>query len=213
MRFGRIRWVRSDPDYLAEREPQQRCGRQIDLGVRLVVMRQLRRQDDVPRQAAVFGQIHPLRDVPVGQRSNDEPALEPRQAVHGVRPRMELSPWLIQRAEVGVTEPGNAQASQQFDQRDGVQVVNIRPGQLAVAHARHRRLLPRSPAVGQRLPVGEHARRITNNRGLPRHAAAPVNHRAEDVESALMSSSAFAHPRCNVLATAFQRWNTTSPSR
>src|SRR5260370_39841029 len=65
-----------------------------------------------------------------------------------------------------------------------VQVVDARPGQLALAHAAHVRLVEAAPIVGEARPVGVEAVFLAKLGQVLDQAAAPIHHRAEDVEDA-----------------------------
>src|SRR4030095_12097818 len=61
-------------------------GGLVDLAIGLVVTRQLRAENAIPRQPAELGEVRHQRDVAVRQRRDDELLLQPRQTADRIRP-------------------------------------------------------------------------------------------------------------------------------
>src|SRR5262249_60289915 len=94
----------------------------------------------------------------------------------GVRGRVEV--WHIRLAETR-----DAKLLHRVEEVLAVQIVELDPRPLALAHLVHRRLVARPPAVGEGMPIlvvtlwPKKALRLAGN------AVAPVHHSAEHIES------------------------------
>src|SRR5579871_3369029 len=128
-------------------------GAIIGFGQRLVGAGHLGAEDRVPGQPAIFRHIDHQRDIAVGQGDENVFALQPGQPRDRIRPRVEPVPGAVQMVDLGLGEPRYAKFRQQFDQVLAVQIVEPRPGPLAVANLGHRRLITGPQPIGEIVPV------------------------------------------------------------
>src|SRR5437899_9767979 len=201
-RVSEVAVVGGDHHALARCEPEERGRRQIGLGLGLVVPRDLRAEDGVPRESPVLGHIHDQRDVAVRERRENELLLEARQAGHGVGPGVEAVPGAVQVVDLGLRETLDTELDQKLVEALAVEVVELRPRAMAAAHLVHRWLVEAAPRVGELGPVHAEALRLPKGLALPDEARPPVHHRAEDVQGARLDlpdgpivSSFLAAPR------------------
>ena len=171
-----------DHHHLLGVESQQIGRRQIDLRIGLVAARELRRQHRVPRDAGVLRHVDEQRHVPVRQRRQHVARPQAGQPFHGVRPRRQAVPGPVQVVELFLGEAFQPVPRRQFVQDHPVQVVDLRPAQLATAHPSHRGSVTRPPVVRERGPVRLDALRAPDCRALAGDARPPVDDGAEDVE-------------------------------
>ena len=161
----------------------QQVGRgQVGLGVGLVVPGQLGRQHRVPRDARVLRHVDEQGHVAVRQRRQHVAPLQPRQPLDGVGPRGQAVPGAVQVVELLLGQALEPVLRDQLVEDHPVQVVDLRPPQLAPPHAAHRGAVAAPPVVGERGPVGLDALAAPDRLALPGDARPPVDHRAEDVE-------------------------------
>src|SRR6185437_12032394 len=71
-----------------------------------------------------------------------------------------------------------------------VQLVDLRPWQLAAAQALHRRLIAAAPLLGECLPIEGDAALAAEGCQLAQDAAMPVDHGAEHVEDQRLDAAA-----------------------
>jgi hypothetical protein len=154
-------------------------GRAIDLQLGLVVARMLGTEDRVPVPAVAARQRGHQRDVAVGAGREQELGAQAGERGRHVRPGVEavpsereLAPRTLVRVVPEVVEHDVQVAS--------VQHLELAKRDTASAHLFHRRLVLGAPGIGQRAGfVGAHMQMAPQ---LARHAAAPIDERAEDVE-------------------------------
>ena len=84
--------------------------------------------------------------------------------------------------DLGFAEAGDVEFLQQLDEVLVMQIIEPRPGPLALTHLVHRRLIARPPAVGERVPILVMALRPEEELRLTGDAVAPIHHRAEHIE-------------------------------
>ena len=70
-------------------------GREVHFAIRLIVPRQLRPEDQVPRQARLLRHICEQRDVAIGERRDNVLLLQTREARDRVRPGLQPVPYLV----------------------------------------------------------------------------------------------------------------------
>src|SRR5437879_6101009 len=201
-RGGQIAVVGGDHHALAGRQPEERGGRQIRLGLGLVVPRDLRPQDGVPRQPAVLGHVHDQRDVAVRERREDVLLLEPREPGHAVGPGIEAVPGPIEMVDLSVRQPLDGELRQELLEALAMEVVELRPRALAAPHLVHRRLIEAPPRVGELGPVHREALRLPESLALADEARSPVDDGAEDVEGERFDVHGGHVPLCVVVMSA-----------
>src|SRR5882724_8927220 len=174
--------VRGDHHALAWRQPEERGRRQVGLGLGLVVPRDLRAEDGVPREPTILRHVDDQRDVAVRERREDELLLEAREAGHGVGPGVEAVPGTVQVIDLGLREPLDGELGQELVEALAVEIVELRPRAPAAAHLVHRGLVEAAPRIGEPGPVHAEALRLAERLALADEARPPVHHRAEDIE-------------------------------
>jgi hypothetical protein len=122
------------------------------------------------------------RDVAVGEGGDDVPVLELGQTGARIGPGPQAVPDAVQVVDVLPGEPAQGKALEQVVEDHAVQRVDLRPRQLARAHARHGGPVAGAPAVGERRPVHLELLAAAERLALADDRAAPVDHRAEHVE-------------------------------
>ena len=214
--------------HLLRRQAQKFCRAEIGFGIGLVVLEQLGRHDQVPRQACKLRHVGEQRDIAVGERRDDVFCLQPRQPRDAVRPRMQPMPAHREMVQIGVGQSLDPELLDQFFQRAAVQHVEDHIAAFGMlAHLVHRGGVDRAPAVDQRGPVGLDAARLRPCGEIIDQAGAPIDHGAEHVEhqrfdggnighahslSSLLSFRARAartrnleFPICNAMGSRFAR--------
>ena len=182
-RRDQIAAMRRDHHAGRGRQIEQGSRAQIGLRLRLVGARHLGAEDHVPGQPGALGHVDHQRDVAVGERREDEPALQPAQAFDRVRPRVEPVPGAIEVIDLGLAQPADRMLVEQRQQVLAVQVVEPGPGAPAAPDLLQRRLIARPPGIGEGMPVARDPPRTERRSGLARDALAPVHDRAEHVEA------------------------------
>src|SRR5262249_30285133 len=131
----------------------KRLGRdRVGLGLRLVVMRWLGSEHGVPWQSGPLRHVDDQRDVAVRARGEDEAATQPGQSGNGVGPRVEAMPGAIQVVDLRFTEALDAELDEQTIEAHAVEIVELGPGQLALADAREHGLVETAPGIGELRP-------------------------------------------------------------
>ena len=157
---------------------------EIGFGVGLVVVEGLAREAVVPRDAAVLGHVDQERHVAVAEGRHDVLLLHHADALDRIGPRPELVPEMRELPRALLAGMLQVALLQQHLEGFLVQVVDAGPRQLALAHARHLRLVEAAPVVGEAGPVGFESVFLAELGQVLDQAAAPVDHRAEHVEDA-----------------------------
>ena len=179
-----IKLMRRHHHHLIMRQPQQIRRPLIHLRIALVPLEQLRRQDAIPRQPAPLRHIRQQRHIPVGQRGDNIPPLQPRQPPSRIRPRIKPMPRLIELRRLILAQPLYPELRQQLVQDHPVQRIDIRPRQIPAADALHRRPIPAAPPIRETRPIHPlQPLRLRQPLTLPYDAAAPIHHRPEHIKS------------------------------
>src|SRR5215472_1374969 len=163
-------------------EVEERGAAVVGFRLRLVRVGDLGTEDHVPRQAGMFGHVHHQRDIAVRQRRDDEFALETGEALDRVRPWGEAVPGAVEVVDIRFAKTGDPELLQQLDQILAVKVVELDPRALALTHAVHRRLIARSPPVGEGMPVLVVPPRCEAALRLAGDTVAPIHHCPEYIE-------------------------------
>ena len=123
----------------------------------------------------MLGEVDRLGDVAVGARRDHEALLQPGEAGHGVRPRVEPVPG--ERELVALRgRQVEVELGEHVVERLAVEHVEHDPLALAAAHRLELRLVAPAPRVGHGLARQPERRRLAGD------ARAPVDAGAEDVE-------------------------------
>src|SRR5439155_21163264 len=136
-RHGEIVVVRRDQRALIRLEPEHGRRAEVTARLRLVEARDLRAENRIPRQSRALGHVDQERHVAVGQRGEDVLALEPREARHGIGPRIEAMPGAVEIVEVSGHHALDAELSDDLAQALPVEVVELGPSALAASHFLH----------------------------------------------------------------------------
>ena len=129
------------------------------------------------------GHVHQQGDVPVGEGGDDVAGAQAGQALYRVGPGVEAVPDHVQvRQLFGGEAAFQAERGQEVVQDHAVEGIQLRPGEVAAAHAVHGRGVARTPRVGETPPVDGEAPGAAQPLALADDAAPPVDDGAEDVE-------------------------------
>ncbi len=149
--------MRGDHHDLVHLQVEEFGSRLVDLGVRLVVPRQLCSEDAVPRQAAELRKVRHQRDVAVRERRDDESLLQSRQALHRIGPRMQPMPRVVERADLVLGKPFHPEVDEDLVEDHPMKHVELGPRAAHRSardscsdrsrHARHRRTSRRRPSA------------------------------------------------------------------
>src|SRR5690606_12323369 len=161
---------------------------------RFVRTRHLGADDGVPRQAGMLRHTHGEADIRVRARADDVAALEPRQALHDVRPRLETMPDRNEVLDILLGEALDVVLIEQLLEALAMEHVQDRVGAPARADLLHGRLVKTTPVVSELLPVAVQGTRITERRQLTNTAPAPVDDGAEYVEYQRLHLILCSHP-------------------
>jgi hypothetical protein len=165
-------------------------------------------EDQVPGKPRPLCHVDEQGDVAVGERGDDVTLLEPRQPFDGVRPGVQAVPDPVKVILLFFGQGLDAELAEQLLERDAVEVVELRPGELAVAHPVHRGRVPAPPGVGEGRPFHVEVLVSAEFLALPDDGRAPVQDRAEHVEDERFWSG--RHP---ILAPMRAASEASSPSR
>src|SRR5436309_7148172 len=179
---GAVAVVGGDHHALLGLEAQHRGRRQVALGLGLVMARDLRPEDRVPREPAVLGHVHHQRDVAVRERRQDVLLLEAGEAGHAVRPGIEAMPRAVEMVDFSVRQPLDRELPEQLLEALAMEIVELRPRAPAAPYLVHRRLIEAAPRVGELRPVDREALRLPEGLALADDARSPVHDRPEHVE-------------------------------
>ena len=157
LRALQVAIVGGDHHHFVRLQPQERRGRAVDFGIRLVVFCKLGREHTVPAEPAVPGHIHQQPHVAIGERGNDGAAAQPREPRGDIRPRVKPMPDPVELIFIVLGQTGNLVARQQVIQDQAVEGVDIHPGEVTAAHALHGRSISCPPFVCKLFPVDFHA--------------------------------------------------------
>ena len=181
-RCAQVARVRGDHHHLLGREAEQIGGGPVHDRVRLVGARQLGGQHRVPRQPGRLGHVDEQGHVPVRQRGQHVARAQPRQALDGVGPGAEPVPRVVELDALGLAQALEPELRNQIVENHAVQIVDLRPRQLALPHPVHGRPVAGPPALGEGVPVAVEPLAGGDLAPLARDARPPVDDRAEDVE-------------------------------
>ena len=182
LRRVEIAGVRGDHHDGARLDVPELRSHQIGFAIRLVALHDLGREYGVPGQARLLGHVGQQRHVAVRQRRNDEFLLEPRETLNRVRPRLEPMPHVVQVPLLFLGQVLDLVLDEQLVEDHAVQRVELRPGQVALAHAVHRRAVAPAPRVGELRPVDGQPLRLAEALAFRNQRPAPVDDRAEGIE-------------------------------
>ena len=180
--------MRGDHHDVADLQVQEFRSRPVDLRVRLVVPRQLRSEDAVPRQARELRKVRHQRDVPVRERRDDESGLQSRQAAYRIGPRAQPVPRVIEGADLVLGEPFHPEVNEDLVEDHPMQHIELGPWQLTGPHAIHARTIASTPGIGELLGVDLQPLLLRELRDLLRYRRPPVDDRAERVKDECLHS-------------------------
>ncbi len=173
--------MRGDHHAFARLERERFRGRQVDARLRLVVARDLRAEDRVPRERVPSRQIHHQRDVAVGDRGEEKLRAQLREPGRNVGPRVESVPGEEQPAPRLLAQRFELEARHDALEHPAVDHVEAREGDFPRAHLLHRGLVLGAPGDGEREPVELIAGR-KNRPGFARDPGTPIDEGTEHIE-------------------------------
>lgn len=181
---GEVSVVSGDHADLVGFETEDIGGAQVRGGIGFVGSSHLGAEDRIPRKLCAFCHVESQADVRVRQRRDDEPLLQLGQPGDRVRPRIEAMPGEIRLLE----HPGRDRCG--IDPRLGEHGLKVLPMEHietdeltpAAAHPLHRRLVLRSPAIGELMciKIGNMVAQVQGHLGGD--TAPPVDDGAEHIE-------------------------------
>src|SRR3989441_1776292 len=101
-------------------------------------------------------------------------------------------PGVVQLLDLLLAQSAQAERLQQIVEDHAVKLIDVRPGQLALAHAVHGRVVARAPGVGELRPVDAQAFLLRQQLAFADDGAPPVDDGAEDIESQRLDHSSRA---------------------
>src|SRR6202011_724375 len=117
-----------------------------------------------------------------GKRCDGELLLQPGQAPHGVRPRVEPVPGPVELVDAVVGHRYDSRGCEQVVEHHAMQVVDPGPRKFTPAHSIHRRGISGPPAVGEARPILLHPMALAELLELANDAGTPINDGPEHVE-------------------------------